>query len=135
MIEFDDLAPVEVPVKVKGAMRFVLVEASAEAAVRYRSACAKSFKYDDGKIVGAEGLAAAEPLLVSLCLYHSTEESAPKLPNGDLDNSKRVDLKTVLSWPSHVQKQMFDRIMEISPGLRLNEAPKAPASSGEGTSS
>jgi len=75
--DFADLRPASVPVNnIPRApnRKFVLKEASTEAARRYRNAAMKAAKMQDAKVVGVEGLADADPLLVSLCLFEINDK-------------------------------------------------------------
>lgn len=98
-----DLSFQEVPVVINGE-EYVLREASAAAAKEYRNAALKSFKMGlEGRpesIIG-DGLAGAEPLLVSLCLFKKGATN----PVG----SKFVD-----ALPSRVVKPLFEKAKEIS---------------------
>src|SRR6516162_4324851 len=60
-LDYSDLTPVEVPVKI-GGKRYILREASGDAAVRYHNANLKVYRYNDaGKLIGMEGTADTEP--------------------------------------------------------------------------
>lgn len=108
-MDFDSLVPAEEPVKFRG-KQYVLREADADAVRRYRNAIFKCTRTgDNGRISAGEGLADTEPLLVSLCLFEVTDKG-----------EKPVSLPTVLSWPGHVVKAIFEKAKEIS---RLNELP------------
>lgn len=100
--DFGDLTPREDTFTLYG-KEYVLREASADAACKYRNAIIRGAKFSDGKISGADGLADAEPLLVSLCLFEKTDK-------GD----RAVPINVVRGWPNRVQKPLFDRIKEIS---------------------
>lgn len=105
-INFDemDLAPKEVPITFQG-KNYILIEASEEAAVKYRNASMKAMRMEDGKLVRIEGIADVEPLLVSLCLV-TAEGRAP------------ISEKVIRGWPARVVKQLFDRCMEMNPDIR-----------------
>lgn len=103
-IRFDDIAPVEVPVTL-GDQRYVLREASGEAAERYQAAVLRGARLADGKVVGMD-LSGVESLLVSLCLVDH--------------EGKPVPLSQVKSWPARIQKALFEKAMDIS-GLREQE--------------
>lgn len=98
----------EEPVKIRdkdGTVRqYVLREASGGAATRYRNAALSCHLYnDEGRLVGFKDLASVEPLLVSLCIFEVTDK-------GEVPVLKAV----VESWPNHVQKQLFERALEMS---------------------
>jgi hypothetical protein len=113
---FETLAPVEVPVKI-GSGRYVLREASGDAACRYQNAVLKTTKLGpDGRPTDINGLADCEPLLVSLCLFeivHTTDSDPPKY--------RPVPLSVIRSWPNRIQRALFRRAQEIS-GLAPPEA-------------
>lgn len=114
-MDFSDLAPVEVPVTVAD-KKYILREASGDAACRWNNAVSKAYKLSpDGKAVAIDGLPDVEPLLVSMCLY--TPDANGKVvvkANGDADPKTLVPLATIRSWPSRVQKALFDRAKKIS---------------------
>lgn len=121
-LNFDDLAPKEIPASI-GGKKYILRQASEGAAVAYRNAALKAAKMVDGKIVGMDGVANAEPLLVSMCIHpldHNTGK--PRLlPSGD---PAPTPLATVMSWLPHVVTKLFATIKEISPGLEEKEDQK-----------
>lgn len=91
---------------------YLLKEATAADAKTYRSSAMKSFRFgEEGNpesIVG-EGLAEAEVLLVSMCLYEKVVNEA----SGETNLSK-VGKAKISSWPSRVVKALFDKAKEIS---------------------
>lgn len=98
-MRFDDLSLAERAVVI-GGVQHTLSEATEGVACHYRNAVMRSAKMSDGKVVGTEGVADVQPLLVSLCLKDAT--------------GKPVPLPTVKSWPSRVVKPMYDWIREVS---------------------
>lgn len=98
-LDLGSLAPREFSVTV-GDKEYVLREASEGAAVRYRDAIFQSTKFSKGKLSGMVGLAEAEPLLVSLCLFEG----------GD----KPVPLNVIKCWPARIVKAMFEKAKDIS---------------------
>lgn len=102
---FESLEPIEVEVRV-GDKTYTLREANESAAVLWRDAQLKASRMHDGKLVSFEGMAATEPLLVSLCMY---------------EGEKQVPIQVVRSWPARLVKQLHERIMLISD---LEEKPK-----------
>ncbi len=117
-MEFADLEPVLVPVKI-GGRKYVLKEPSEAASVKYRNALMRAAKFGtDGSVTAADGLADLEPLLVSLCLFEL-----------DKDNfEKPVPLETVLAWPPRVVGPLFERAKALGGiGEKAGDAgPKAP---------
>lgn len=107
-LEFD-LTPTTVPVRISGA-DYVLKEASGAVATTWRNSVFRSTKVDaNGRPSSYEGIAEAEPLLVSLCLHDA--------------NGKLVPIQTVKSWPARIQKSLFEKAKEIS-GLDEEETPE-----------
>jgi SpoU rRNA methylase family enzyme len=101
--DFADLMPQAVPLTL-GGKRYVLREASAAAAARWRNAVLRSTKMDNGKVVSVDGLADAEPLLVSLCVFEVAADGV----------EKQVPLDTVRSWRASVVKALFEKAKAIS---------------------
>ena len=99
-LNFDDIAPIEIPVVIKG-KRYTLKEASGDAACRYRNAVLSALQVSKtGEVTGARNLADTEPLLVSLCLFD--------------EQDKPVPIKTVRSWPARVVRTLFEKAADIS---------------------
>ena len=108
-MSFDDLTPIEIPVSI-GGKKFLLREATEDAAVKYRNKLAAAGRMVDGKVVGIGDIADAEPLLVSLCLLELYEVNGPDgLPQ---QRERPVLLSTVRGWPAKVVKAIFDKCME-----------------------
>ena len=112
--DFDDLAPIEEPVKYKK-RKFVLREASEAAAIKYRDARMRGSEIvgnaeGGGPITIRQGGGAAEVqwVLVGECLYEV---------NGDGSAKDRPVGAEVKSWSSLVVRKLFDRVFQISPGL------------------
>lgn len=100
--DFSDLSVREIKNVKVGAKSYTLREASADAACRYRNAIFGSTKLgDNGKPVSMEGIADAEPLLLSFCLV-------------DDETGNQVSVKTVLTWPSRVVEPLVKKLKEIS---------------------
>lgn len=113
-INFDTTKPVEVPVTIEG-KRYVLREASGDAGCRYRNYLLDNTEFEEGKPKRTRGMANLEPLLVSLCLFELVIG-----PDGDVKGEKPVNIATVRSWPSHIQKTLYTRAKAIS-GLNETE--------------
>lgn len=105
-LRFDTLEPARCPVTL-GDEKYVLKEALGEAAKKYKNASARSARMSDGKVTHVENLADAEYLLISLCLFTL--------------NGMPVDLKKIMLWPNQVLTALYDRIVEMSPGLVQKE--------------
>jgi hypothetical protein len=106
--DFSSLQPVEEPIKILG-KDYIVREASEAAATSWRNHSIAATKIDDGKTVGFSGLADAEPLLVSLCLFENNGHGMIGVP-----------LETVLAWPSRIVTPLYNYIKEIS-GLDKEE--------------
>lgn len=105
-LNFDDIALIEIPVKI-GSKRYVLREATGDAACKYKNAQMACAKFNaDGKPAGVGNMADTEPLLVSLCLFEVDDQGQP------LKTS--VPLQTVRGWPARIQKALFEKVQAIS---------------------
>jgi hypothetical protein len=111
-LNFDDLSPVEIPVKLSN-KEYVLREASGDAAVKWRNAQVRAARMVDGKVSGVGDIADSEPLLVSLCMWEVTTVSGTR-------REVPVPLHVVRSWPARVVSTLFEKIKEIS-GLEGTE--------------
>lgn len=117
--DFDDLSVIEIPVKIKG-KRYVLREASGDAAGRYRSASLHGVEISHGEdgertIRKIESIADVEPLLISRCLYKADGDGVvPLLADGEPDPNGLVPMETIKRWPAKVQKRLFEKAKEIS---------------------
>jgi hypothetical protein len=102
-IVFDDLS-LRTEKVMLGGHEYELREATGEAATTYRNAMLKATQLGpNGKPKSLDGFANAEPLLVSLCLFKK-----------DGVGWSSVDLDVIKSWPSRVQKELFNRAKEMS---------------------
>jgi len=109
-----DLAPVELPVKL-GKVNYALLEADEDTAGKFRTAAAKSIKFDDGKMCGLGDVGSTQALLVSLCLYMADENGkVPRRDDGTPDYSKRVPESVVKKWKASVVKSIFETAKNIS---------------------
>lgn len=95
---FNDIVPIEVPVTINRE-RFILREATEEAAIKFRNACMAGARMEDGKVVGVSNMAETQALLVSLCLFA---------------DDKPVPPSVIKRWPSRVVKSLFEKAKEIS---------------------
>lgn len=108
-LNFEDLEPRQEEVPIDG-KKYLLKEASGDAACKWRNALLKATKLSpDGKVATMDGMADTEPLLVSMCLFEM----------GDNGGLKVVSLNKVRNWPHRVQRALFERAKEIS---ELHEA-------------
>lgn len=110
---FDDIAPVEIPVRV-GSRSYILREASEAAASQYKNAQLKAMKLaesaDGSKHSSIDGMAETEALLVSLCLFEKTE-------NG---GERTVPILEIKKLPHRIIKPLFEKAEAIS-GLQNKE--------------
>jgi len=114
---FEDLAPIEVPVRM-GGKRYVLVEASEDAACKYRNHTTGCARFENGRMVGLSGpIADVEPLLVSLCLFELYDHQGET-------RRRPVTLNQVKGWPARVVRPLFERAKEIG-GLQEEDDPTA----------
>lgn len=94
--------------------KYVIVEASEEAAKRYKNTAMRATKFSDkGKPSGVDGLADVEPLLVSMCLFKVGVDGA-RTP---------VPLATILKWPHRVVEPIYQKARELS-GLKDQDEEK-----------
>ena len=111
----NDLAPREVQVKIRGE-DYVLREADAFAAIRFRNAAVAGMRMKDGKVVGVEGIANLESLLLSMCLFKVEQKNGERV-------LAKVTEGFVLKLPSRISKQLFEQAKKIS---ELDEGAKDP---------
>lgn len=120
--DFANLAPAEVPVKNLFGHNYVLVEATEDAAIRFRNRAAQSAKVADGKVVGVEAVADLQVLLLSMCLVELNADGSRKTrPDG---TSWCVPQDVIRRWPSRVVRPLFEKAKEIS-ALGELESPEA----------
>lgn len=111
---YEDLEPIRIPFRVKK-HRYILVEASEDAARKYRNAGARSARMADGKVIGVDGIADVQSLLVSLCVFIPDDHGRVRLYKDDIPDQRfRVELDTVRGWSAKTVKDLFNRIKEIS---------------------
>ena len=111
-IRLDDLEPVSICFDWKG-KKYVLREASEDAAAKYRNAVQRSFRMNqEGSVVAMDGNADTQSLLVSLCVFELNPQGS-KAPEGP------VSVGWVRSLPHKMVKRLFEkaeRISELSEG-------------------
>jgi len=103
-----DLPEKEVDVSI-GDKKYVLREASGDAACRYHNKMTSGIKAFKGEMTMTGSMADAEPLLVSACLFPIDAEGKVSTVN--------VPIQTVRKWPNRITQTLFQKIMEISPML------------------
>lgn len=113
VMEFEDEELAEVQVKI-GANRYILQEANGDVVVQHRNAVLAYTRYNDqGGIASISGIASAEPLLISKCLYTTMPVDKDK-PDGPVVKSKLAGLEFVNNLRHRTMKKLFNRIKEIS---------------------
>lgn len=113
VMEFEDEDLTEVPVTI-GSHRLILQEANGDIVVQHRNAVLAYTRYNDqGNIASISGIASAEPLLISKCLYTTVPVDKDK-PDGPVVKGKLVGLEFVSNLRHRVMKKLFNRIKEIS---------------------
>lgn len=128
IIDFGNLAPVEIPVMLNGT-RYILTEASGDAAIRYRTAQLPNLRYTTGdgnkaECVGesSKQIEHSKAILISGCLYKTGPSGELIIVNGIPNQSMLVDERTIRGWPVRVLDQLYKKILEISDGLEeVNE--------------
>lgn len=103
--DFGSLSLIEVPIKNLFGNDYVLREAGEDAAVRFQNAATKAAKMSDGKVIGVDGAANAEPLLVGLCLWRKDDQGRYTIQVGEAQ---------VRGWPHRVVKPLYAKAKEIS---------------------
>lgn len=108
--DFSDLEIIEIPVTGPDKQKYLLIEADAEGAKRFKNAQSNVYVFnEDGKVVGVKNPADLEPFLVSLCLKTATDK-------------KPVGLDVINKWPDRVVSKLFDKAKEISEIGKSKEA-------------
>ena len=80
---------------------YTLKEADGNAAIQYRNRIMEAIRPSaEGQPTAYKGFAEVEPMLVSLCLFNGAGQTVP--------------LSTIKSWPSRIQKALFNKIKAIS---------------------
>lgn len=117
-IDLGDLTPAQRDVTWKNKRgeveRHVVREASAAAAAAYRNATSRASRYEDGKFVGLDGIADAEPLLVGLCVYRVDDKGGAA--------TTPIGTAAILALPDRVQSALYETVRDISPTLARLES-------------
>lgn len=114
-----DIALIKFPVTVRG-VKMWATEADGEAAGKYRAASLRGVEMDikeDGSRTSKkmDAIADTEPTLVSQCLYYAGDDGELRLnSDGDPEKTFLVPITKVKKLPAKVQKDLFERIKEIS---------------------
>lgn len=112
-LEFDDLAPVRVPVRL-GARHFVLRPATAGEVIQYRNFIVRTTKVNtQDRSASTQGYADSEPYLLAMCLTE-VKEGGREVP---------VSIQTIKGWRNEVLNKVFDLLQRISGMLEEEEKP------------
>lgn len=124
----DDLSPIEIPVKI-AKKYYVLKEAKGDIATRYKNFTLRmiaitkdgmDMRMGSRKPLGAEtggvrvveeGMADADPFLVSLCLFEVTDSNRT---SGTKEGLGKVALSWVRDLPNPILDTLVDRVKAIS---------------------
>ncbi len=107
-IIFTDLKPIEIRVTI-GDDKYVLVEASGAAACEWQNSLLRGTRLGpDGRPESLDGMADAEPKLVSLCLFRILSDGP------QIGGRVPVALTTIKGWPGRVQRLLYKKAREIS---------------------
>lgn len=113
VMEFEDQELAEVLVKI-GSTRYILQEANGDIVVQHRNTVLAYTKYtNEGSVASLSGIASAEPLLISKCLYTTVPVDKDK-PDGPVVKDKLVGLEFVNNLRHRTMKNLFNRLKEIS---------------------
>lgn len=139
VLVFDDLEPQQREFEYKG-KTYILTEASADAAAKYRNASLRAAKMNDGKITGMDGLADAEPILVARCVFEAGENKELRLDGqGNANVQFLVPLPKVLGWPDKLVSRLYNEVKAMTPSLNNKDKgtadPKASPGGTDSTSS
>lgn len=99
---FDTITKRQLPVSIDG-VEYVLREANGDVGAKYKTACIRGAKFQEGKPTTVDNLGDVEPLLVAGCLFKVT-------PSGE----EKVTEAFVRALPNRVVKPMFDWAKENS---------------------
>ena len=105
--DFGSLETIEVPVVGANGKKYILREASGEAAARFNSMRGKCAKYTDGGVSEVSGIGHIPLFLVSLCLFNMKEDGTANLQS-------TVVLSVIQSWPERVIKKLYAEALRIS---------------------
>ncbi len=120
-MDYEDLEPVMVSVTLgKGdrKVNYLLREATAAAAVKYKNKQAAAMKFSgSGELQSVGDVGDADLLLVSMCLCETVQGKPTELKIDKNGNACTVPVNTISRWKTSVYNALAERIKEISPGL------------------
>ena len=105
--DFGSLEIIEIPVVGPNGKKYILREASGEAAARFNSMRGKCAKYADGGVSEVSGVGHIPLFLLSLCLLNTKEDETANLHSP-------IVLSVVQGWPERVVKKLYAKALEIS---------------------
>lgn len=115
-MEFEAITPLEVPVKI-GDKKYLLKEAGAGIVAQYNNALMKATKFSStGKMAGIDGIADAEPLLLSLCMFEWRQN-----PKTDKEEWCPCTIGQIRTWPNKIVRQLLERVKLISGITEVDE--------------
>ena len=104
--DFSDLETVKIPVTGPNKKRYHLVEASADATAKYKSAQARCARFKNGEMNGVDGVGDLEPYLVSMCLFAINDKGE--------QSTTSENFSVIRTWPSRIVIKLYDKAREIS---------------------
>lgn len=110
--DFDDIKPFAVHVNYRRE-KFVMVEASAAVAIAFRNSAIRSARLNDGKVVGLDGAADGDAVLLGSCLCRADENYVPR-EHDKQGNPVGVGAAFVRSMPNRVTEPLVLRLKEMS---------------------
>lgn len=119
-LDFTDLEPIEVPVKVKGATLYWLVEADGDAAEKFRAANIRGVEFvhhdnDDRTFKNLSGSVTSGHELLSRCLYHASPEGKlARGPDGRPNRKFLVSLQQIKMLRGTMLDALVEKCKEIS---------------------
>ena len=105
--DFGSLETIEIPVVGANGKKYILREASGEAAARFNSMRGKCAKYADGGVSEVSGIGHIPLFLISLCLFSVKEDGTANLQS-------TVALSVIQVWPERVIRKLYAKALEIS---------------------
>lgn len=102
-IDFGDILPIEIEVRLNGKV-YILKEADGGSCAKYRDAITRAAQIGpDNKPIRYDGVAEAELMFLSLCLWESKGKTY-----------RRVSIDVIRSWPNKVIDRLHSKAVEIS---------------------
>jgi len=106
--DFGDLAIIKIPVVGPiGKKKYILIEASEDAAARFANARGECAKFKDGGLSGVKGLGDLPRFLLQLTLFNTNED-------GSLNPQSPISHAALSKWPTRVVKPLYTEALKIS---------------------